>query len=190
MKTRLLSLFCLFTFIVNGQDSDSADDRIYWSKNYTLEWLDFQGTPPQTESSAALSSLAIPYGVETYSDGRIVININSCFVKSKSWVIPKHKNNLLLQHEQLHFDIAELNRKKIVKAITDADLTLENVETVINSILRKYWAEDYKHMQEQYDRESNFSRFISKQIEWNKKIAEELELYKEYKYTEITLNVN
>lgn len=46
MKARLLSLFCLFTFIVNGQDSESADGRIYWSKNYTLEWLDFQGTPP------------------------------------------------------------------------------------------------------------------------------------------------
>ncbi len=190
MKIRLVSLFFLFTIVVNGQDSESAKDRICWSKNYTLEWLDFQGTPPETESSAALSSLAIPYEVETYSDGRIVININSCFVKSKSWVVPKYKNNLLLQHEQLHFDIAELIRRKMVKAITDADLTLENAEIVINSILRKFWSEDYKRMQEQYDRESNFSRFIRKQIEWNKTIAEELELYKAYKYTEITLNVN
>lgn len=189
MKFPLLLICLVFVLFTNGQEIDSTQDRIYWSKNYTLEWIDFTGIPPQTETSAALSNIALPYSVQSFSDGKVVVNINTCFIKSKSWVIPKHKNNLLLQHEQLHFDIAELNRRKIVKAISEADVNEENVELVMNTILKQYWAGDYKEMQEKYDQESNFSRFIKKQIEWNKYIAEELEKYNDSRFTEITINV-
>jgi hypothetical protein len=191
MKLILVLPVILLTQLLSAQSSvEDSQDRIYWSKNYTLEWIDFVATPPETNSAAALSSIALPYSVESYSDGKTIIQINTCFVKSKSWVIPKHKNNLLLQHEQLHFDIAELNRRKIVKAISEASMTIESVNVVVNNILAQFWSEDYKFMQEQYDSESNYSLYIKKQIEWNKKVAEELEALKDYKYTEIVLQLN
>ncbi len=191
MKLILALPFILWAGLLHSQSSsEDTHDRIYWSKNYTLEWIDFIAEAPQTKSAAALSSLALPYSVESYSDGKTVIQINACFVKSKSWVVPKHKNNLLLQHEQLHFDIAELNRRKIVKAITEASMTIESVNVVINAILEQFWSEDYKLMQEQYDSDSNYSLYIKKQIEWNNKVAEELEALEDYKYTEIVLQLD
>lgn len=189
MKILTLFSFLIISFAAFAQEEDDKHDHIYWNKTFTLEWDDFQGVPPESKTSAALSNIAIPYGFETYSDGRVTININACFIKSKSWVIPQFKNNLLLQHEQLHFDIAELIRRKIVKALIDADITVDNAEAVMKSIMKHYWAGEYKKMQEQYDAESNFSRFIGKQIEWNKKIAVELEKFEDYRYTELTLGL-
>jgi signal recognition particle GTPase len=189
MKILIFFSILVFSFSSFSQVNEEKNDHIYWNKTFTLEWTDFQGVPPDTKSSAALSNIAIPYGFETYSDGRVTINVNACFIKSKSWSIPKFQNNLLLQHEQLHFDIAELIRRKIVKALIDADITVDNAEAVMKSIMKHYWAGEYKQLQEQYDAESNFSRFISKQIEWNNKIAEELEKLDAYKYTELTLGL-
>lgn len=189
MKLLSLFSFIIISYSAFSQENDEKNDHIYWSKTFTLEWSDFQGTPPESQESAALSNIAIPYGFETYSDGRVTVNINACFIRSKSWVVPKFKNNLLLQHEQLHFDIAELIRRKIVKALIEADVTVDNAEAVMKSIMKHYWAGEYKKMQERYDAESNFSRFISKQIEWNNEVAEELEKYDAYKYTELTLGL-
>ena len=76
-----------------------------------------------------------------------------------------------------------------MKALIEADVTVDNAEAVMKSIMKHYWAGEYKKMQERYDAESNFSRFISKQIEWNNEVAEELEKYDAYKYTELTLGL-
>jgi len=187
---RFLIVFSLlfFSSFLFAQIDTVDENRIYWNKNFTLVWEDFKGDPTQSkETSAALSNIALPYGFETYSDGKVIISIYTCFLKNTSWVKDRFKNKVLLQHEQLHFDIAELFRRKIVKELSETDLNIKNTEVVLKSIMNKIWGGEYKKMQELYDAETNFSRIIRGQIEWNNKIALELEKLEQYNYTVINV---
>jgi len=192
MNTRFSCLIFLF-FIAFGSLSsqESADDsnRIYWNDWYRLEWSDFQASPKEETTVAALSSIGLPYSYSTDGEGELLLTINVCFIKNESWSKPSERNNLLLQHEQIHFDIAELHRRKIVKAILDANFTKKNYKEKLNEIINQIWRRDYKLMQNRYDKDTNFSNVVKEQINWNKFINQQLRNLKEFDFTEVEISL-
>lgn len=194
MKIRLSSLILLLILAstsISAQKSTNADDenRIYWSDWYRLEWSDFEGRPMEETTVAALSSVGLPYSYATDGEGILKLTIDVCFIKNESWSKPEEQNNLLLQHEQIHFDIAELHRRKIVKAVLDANFTKENYKEKLNEIINQVWRKDYKMMQNRYDKDTNFSKVIKEQINWNKFVYQQLRNMEDYTFTEIEVSL-
>lgn len=101
---------------------------------------------------------------------------------NKSW---KHRENLgtyLLQHEQGHFDIAELYARKLRKDISEAERspkhsshTKEWFSSVYVHTISKLW-----QCQRKYDRQTKHSKNREMQRKWNKKIAKELAELKDF----------
>ena len=174
---------------IQAQDKTVDLDRIYWNDWYRLEWSDFTGVPNEGATVAALSSIGLPYKYSTDGEGELKLSIDVCFLKKESWSKSELRNNLLLQHEQIHFDIAELHRRKIVKAFLETSFTKKNYKEKLNQIIDKIWKEEYKIMQDQYDKESGFSKVIKEQIRWNKFIDQELKNYKDYAFNELELSL-
>jgi len=189
MRTLLFIALIISTLRGIAQDDSSATNRIYWSEWYQLEWSDFEGAPIVREKVAALSSIGLPYSYSTDGEGSMTIQINVCFIKDESWSKEEKENNVLLQHEQLHFDIAELHRRKIVKRLMEAEFTKSNYSELLDQIVEQVWSNAYRSVQDKYDEETNFSRIFKEQINWNKFITQELRNYEDYSFTEIEVSL-
>ncbi len=189
MRNLLLGLLFSFLFNQLGAQEESSTNRIFWSDWYTLEWDDFQGTPQSETGIAAESGFGLPYEYQTDGEGSITITINVCFLKDESWSIASLQNKVLLTHEQLHFDIAELHRRMIVKELLELNLTKSNFKVEIEKTIKKYWLLKYRALQDLYDEETNFSRIFREQIRWNKFIEQQLLNHKDFGFTELELSL-
>ena len=189
---RVVGLFFLFFVslsLFSQTDTTKETSRIFWSDWYKLEWADFQGEPIKERKVAALSNIALPYHYSSDGEGEMTVEINVCFLKETSWSKEKLQNKVLLQHEQLHFDIAELHRRKIIKAISEADFSKDNHKQLLEEIINKIWVREYRKMQDEYDSETNYSRVFKAQIKWNKFVAQQLRNLEDYKFTEVEVSL-
>lgn len=192
MKSWYIGFVVLYFFTglsLKGQNDAKESNRIYWSDSYNLEWSDFEAQPKENTSVAALSSIGLPYSYTADGEGELNVTINVCFIKNESWSKPTERNNLLLQHEQTHFDIAELHRRMIVKAMLEANFTKKNYKEKINEIINKYWRRDYKMMQNRYDKETNFSNVVKEQINWKKYVSQQLSNLRKFNFNEVELSL-
>lgn len=77
---------------------------------------DFRQKPPKNvKNTLAKSGIRIEYNYQIEGDSPPVFTIKTYFLKDQSWIILKDSNTL--QHEKLHFDLAELYTRKIRKEI-------------------------------------------------------------------------
>lgn len=189
-KSILFSLALFFASFVFAQNEEpSEDDRIFWDEWFKLEWSDFKGDPHTNEGVAAQSSIGLPYNYVSDGEGILNVTVNVCFIKSESWSRSEKRNNVLLQHEQLHFDIAELHRRMIIKELLEAKFDKNNYKEVLEEIINRIWVKKYRVMQDKYDSETNFSRIIREQINWNRFVKQQLTNLEEYTYTELELSL-
>ncbi len=119
----------------------------------------------------------------------MTLTIDVCFIKNESWSKKEERNNLLLQHEQIHFDIAELYRRKVVKKVLETTFDKHNYKEKLDEIIDKVWLKEYQEMQARYDEETNYSKIIKEQIEWNKYVDQQLRNLEEYTFTEVEINL-
>ncbi|HEY5407826.1 MAG TPA: hypothetical protein VIJ92_12095, partial [Ginsengibacter sp.] len=96
------------------------------------------------------------------------------FTKSDSWRKPQINSDYHLLHEQHHFDITRIGAEKFIAEIQKANFTKGNYAALLTSIFDKVYQEnsDIQHL---YDKETNHSINVEKQLEWNDKIAAEIQ---------------
>ena len=177
LTTMYLFYFGLHIIPVN-EHLIQSDDKILWSSNRKLKSDDFKGKSDTTN---------LMVGAITESGFEIIENhlereipkyiIESNFIKSKSWI--RIKNNYVLAHEQLHFDISELFARKIRKSFDSLNIKKVKDHEVYNKIYFEY-GKKYNNFQDIYDYEVYFDSI--KQKRWIKKIAVELNKLKRYEY--------
>lgn len=179
----LIRLFYIITLLFATQfaiaQTAAFDPKrfIEWNEHYKLSWEHFESTVDDDifgDAGTAVKIMAKPYFVGK----RIEYNVYALFDRQKSWVF--EKDEALLAHEQLHFDIAELYARKIRKKVEE--LRQRNVKELsdynqaINKILR-----ESNEVDMQYDMETLHGGIKMKQVEWNEKVARELETLEPYK---------
>lgn len=166
-------------FVINyccGQNSDfivskSDDQKIVWNENRKLNWDDFKGKPTSSNDRiAAMTSTEFIVQTKTNSRNRKVeVLIENIFVCNESWVRNDKKNaEGLLEHEQGHFDINEIQTRKLRLKITQ-NVTIEQVE--------KFIQEAYQlsnEAQNSFDMETNHGIDKLKQKEFLILISKEL----------------
>ena len=114
--------------------------------------------------------------------------VQPSFNPKGSWVKEDDKNDFLLHHEQVHFDIYEVNARKLRRELQTKKLTTVNAESVVNRLIEKYSELNIK-VQERYDSETEHSIKTEKQEKWNAAIAEELEELSDYSESEFSVQI-
>lgn len=181
LKAFFLSVLTSLFYPAAAQDLPyDPEEYIEWSENQKLSWDYFDAKPAEKtfgDAGTAVKIKAKPYIV----DGEIYYSVYALFNRKKSWC--KGKSDKLLEHEQLHFDIAELTARKVRRAVEM--MQKENVDDLqtynqsIQEILIK--SNDFDA---QYDRDTFHGLIQNKQKAWQKKVSEELSALNEYKKEE------
>lgn len=151
-------------------------DTIYYWPNQKLTWNDFQGTPVANHPGGAVTASGIEYSSQMQQDEdgiNIDLFIKCYFSKSKSWKKPNITNSYHLEHEQHHFDITYLSAIKLVNDLSKAKYTAKNWSQLLNDIYNRNMKE-LDDLQNRYDKETRNSVATEAQLEWNKKINNEM----------------
>ena len=151
--------------------NSSSPDTILWNNNYKLKWTDFKGKPGSSsfmaESNCVFTYRAIPVVKNRILE--IHINLNAAFDKLSSWVRPGQERDTLLAHEQLHFDICELNMRKLREKILSSTFDMMEYGSQIGELFNKAWS-DYQMEQQKYDDETEHGIVAEKQEAWQKDV--------------------
>jgi len=186
MKSIVFIIFSTIALILTGTIQpyvnviEASDTIKYWGDNSKLSWNDFQYIDADVNNNSEYAGI-ITYIIKNFEFAEFNFNYEIIAVMNpeKSWTLDT-SNILLLQHEQLHFDITELYarliRKKLENLKTDYHISeSQDILDAANSL-----DEEWKKYHELYDSETSHGTNPDKQIEWNKKILSKLNDLKEY----------
>ncbi len=181
LKLLVMSKFIyLFLFLICFQPNEES---ILWDENHRLEWSDFKGNPNLNSGAVAItaSGLTFDFSARTTSTRLVdfTATVEAYFYPSQSWYIKEGANNIVLAHEQLHFDITELHARKLRKQIDEASFSI-NIKKEISKLHTKI-NKELKAFQNKYDSESDYSRSIETQKKWQIFVKQELKKLSNYK---------
>jgi len=172
MKSSLsIPAVCFFLALLFSGNTDSPD-ILYWSPDYKLTWEDFKGTPAyESRNISALTSSGIVHYAGC-KEGKIIYKVQAYFEKNESWVKSEALTNHHLTHEQIHFDITELNARKLRQALSEKQFRCGEewaFEYFVANFLER-WETQQKH----YDIMTQHSLNEEQQEEWYHKVQAEL----------------
>ena len=196
MKNHILkNIFFLIGFISLMCFSFVKDDFILWQENKKLKIQDFKADNKDTikvnrqQFLGAISAIRIEYSSFQRNKNSVPdVSIKTYFDPNESWMLLK--NDYVLQHEQIHFDLTELYARKMRKSVES--LRPKNVTNI--SIYRKkiqHWNAMKEKASNQFDAD-NQDYYIKigqkilfqknpKQEAWKKKVDRELFQYSLFK---------
>ena len=152
--------------------AQEEEKAILWSLEKRLSWDDFQAQPPANGNVAATTASGISYYFSSREiDGTMHVDftVRTYFYPEKSWYIPEICNEVILSHEQLHFDIAELFARKMRRQLEDTEFT-RDIKAEVREIYKQINLE-LREFQNRYDQETDFSRNVAQQKAWNATIS-------------------
>jgi len=158
------------------------ENIIIWDEKYKLDIDDFLEKQKNPELKYEVDGYIVVGGVETsVLLGKVIFKIYAAMDKSKSWINKKKSEEYIqdvLNHEQRHFDLAEIIVRKLRKKIIRKfwfriSLSCKDIRYV-NNLYDEYWK-----IQDQYDSEIK-NEGDSAQERWDKWIDEELERTKKW----------
>ncbi len=165
----IIVLFCL-------NNSSSREELIVWDAENKLVWNNFKAAPNYTTEAAAITASGISYDLSAKlfeNEIEVDCKVHAYFYPQKSWFKEELKNNEILAHEQLHFDITAFFASKLRKQIAKKKFTKKVKREVKELFIRIN--KELDSAQTFYDFETNFSRNKIKQELWQLKIDKLLE---------------
>ncbi len=168
-------IFLVFLLAGNFALGQESEEMILWSPEVKLTWLDFKAKPPSVTRAAATTASGISYQFSTIYEGNVMqvdFTVEAHFYPDKSWYKKELCDDVILSHEQLHFDISELFARKMRAQLSSTKFT-SNIKREIQKIY-KTTLQELNDFQNTYDNETNFSRNLEAQLRWNVKIKKEL----------------
>ena len=196
MKNQILkNIFFIIGFLSLMSFSFVKDDFILWQENKKLKIQDFKADNKDTvkvnrqQFLGAISAIRIEYSsLQRNKNSVPEFSIKTYFDPNESWMLLK--NDYVLQHEQIHFDLTELYARKMRKSVES--LRQKNITNI--SIYRKkiqHWNVMKEKASNQFDAD-NQDYYIKigqkilfqknpKQEAWKKKVDRELFQYSLFK---------
>lgn len=158
--------------------AQTADTVKCWSSTDKLTWSDFRGSVPK-EMLKSIRMAVCPSQITVESvthNASLQLKVKVIFLKNQAWT--KDTASLYtLAHEQLHFDITELQARKIRKSVSELKEKKVTDFTKYQFYIQKFVSETDK-MQLEYDKETNHGGYESHQKEWREKITKDLDSLK------------
>ncbi len=158
-------------------DVDYPDkaDTVFYRPGRKLTYADFQAAPrPGRYAAMVFTSIAYEGNSKVKEDYlEVEIKMKVYMVKSMSWMAVQSRNEYVLGHEQLHFDIANVIAQRFKNRLRDMPLTVEDHDSEIQYQFLEAFRE-MNRLQEQYDQETRHGLNAVEQTAWNQLIMEEL----------------
>lgn len=181
-----ISALILISGICHAQESDTVNNYIYWSDDYRLVWTDFEELPQRYSEHAAYSVVGYESRFDMNAD-RYKAVIRTYFDRNESW--SKNWISILLNHEQGHFDLAELYgrkfRKKVKEAMETDNISVEKFKRMSDEAIKLL-----EEAQHEYDVATNYSIDFRAQKKWNERIQQELKQLEEFADPQIVVSRN
>ncbi len=172
----------LWANIYKVDNPKDYEKEITWSSNRKLTWDDFKGRPDTLQFPNALAVTHSGFGYESSSISvfkNSKLFVQTVFNTDKSWVLPEGRNDYVLKHEQIHFDITEIYSRILRKALSDSNIT-STASGKASAIFSTVFF-DYKKRQQAYDEETKHGLKQETQEKWEAIVAIELAKYDFYK---------
>jgi hypothetical protein len=161
--------------------NDDPENYILWDESRPLTWEDFQGTP--LDQSEALASEIIIFNPSSYKGRPLFLpaqfEAKTLFDKKKSWVNEKYASELLLEYNQIVFNLYEVYTRKLKKAMVDTSLGLSNPIDIYHNIAMKN-NETLMDEISKFREESNLGRNKDAVEKWFKDVNSQLNNLVEY----------
>ena len=116
-----LSIILIFPLFGLGQNRTNI---ISWSKDYKIQWDDFQGESDTSKASLSSCFNQIEFGFRAMKDNILIVIITNNFYKKESMKAMGRMNaygiaNQVLQQQQIYCDIDEVYARKFRKKIQE-----------------------------------------------------------------------
>lgn len=170
----------VFLIFFLSENNAQQADKVFWKENDSLTWNDFKADAGSERYGGAMSFCGFQYiscKKERKKDKQ-KYQVSAYFKRSASWV--RVKEDYILRHERLHFDIAELFARKLRKAFSEIDVAPENSKAEIYDDIFKEYAE----IQSLYDKETIHGTEEEINDQWVSKIKAQLKELENYKTDE------
>lgn len=180
---KIILLLLLTSCITTSKFSPST--IIKWSNDYKLTWQDFGGKTQLESDFSAVTVCDMVFVYEKYPN-HIKFDFYAYFNKESSWSNKLYQDTATLNHEQIHFDIAELN-SRIERQFFTKKIHTYNYDTIINDIrnMHMYFYSEKNKMETKYDLETDHGLNKIVQKQWSNAIKAGIDTLSEYSNSEI-----
>lgn len=164
-------VFCLLFFCSALGFSQKDDNKIPYEEDRMLVWDDFKGAadPGKPFQASTNSGISFSWSLKSSKEGsEFIYEVVCSFHLDLSWVKEGSRNDHLLAHEQLHFDITELHAREFRKALKHYQVN-ENVKKDLNRLYKKN-EQARRKMQRDFDAETRHSQDKQAQERWQETI--------------------
>jgi len=161
---------------------DDPEAGIPWSAE-RLRWSDFQGAPPPGIPNLALTVYRWAVSVRCVGT-EFTFSVESRFMPRSSWVArpllaSPMTSRRALQHEQTHFDLAEVHARRLRQFFADLPAACERPTDELEALAQPFLADDNRE-QERYDSETRNGRDELRQIAWDRDVERRLAALRGY----------
>lgn len=160
-----------------GQAPAPDDDVIVWSAVRRLTWDDFKARPPSGMLGGAKAALGFGFAFGC-REGQLHVRVVARFHPPKSWVAYRIISSGLasragLQHEQTHFDLAEVYARRIRRYFRELKDPCPRSDAELEALAEPMFR-DEGAAQRKYDDETENGQQGNRQATWDKRVAAEL----------------
>ena len=178
---RLLLSPMLLLAVMVGAQIKIPPSVIVWSDSRKLTWQDFQMASPKERDKDANTHTEIHHKDRWLCpSGELHSTVVAWFDPKESWVIDTMKGDgRLLEHEQIHFDLAEVYARILRKQLSGFKVQCGHKEDVIRTqidVIANKIIKDWQIEQDRYDVETKNSLDEKAQTEWAKKVKAMLQV--------------
>lgn len=174
----------LLTIIFTATYIFVFSQKIVWKENFKLNWGLFkspQNTMKADTTVVSYSSCGLKYtALKDKTHNKLLIKIDATFDPSKSWKHPIKTKGLSINHEQGHFDIAELYARKLRKEFKENVKTEKDYQLKFKLIYQILYGE-FLDYQNYYDKITKRGTDSKKQNELEAEIKNQLKKLETYK---------
>ena len=167
-------------------------NEVSWSSN-GLKWTDFQVVDmiPGSTNAIGRTTTKLYYiltdSITKYETGSLrLIKVYSVMLPFKSFIKKNSNKKGLLEHEQIHFDIAEVEARKFRKELSEKVFDGSKFTNQIKRLHQKH-VSNIGIMNNQYD-EQHLNRFIGHE-QWRIDLNKELLKHVEYTSVDIWIKL-
>lgn len=180
--TRILIILALLGCLrPSATFAQHADSFLFWSPTGRLMARDFKHPPDSAAIKAgsiykASSLLDIKYEIPEFLkyDTVFTYDVKAVFFRYLSWVYDTSR----LDHERLHFDIAEIYARRMRRALHTMKVDYESYN-IVKRKLNDIYNEHAKY-HALYDKETHSGKLPNLQLRWERNIAIQLDTLKQY----------
>lgn len=169
-----------------------AAEEVLWTKQ-GLQWTNFQHVDiiPGSNNAIGRTTTKLYYTItdsiiSQQSNKLLLVKVHSVMLPGKSYIKNNAPKKGLLEHEQIHFDISEVESRKFRKSLSEKTFDEKKVKEQIKKLHRKHLS-NIGIMNNQYDTH-HLNAFIGHD-QWRKDLDKDLGALEKFASIEVWIQL-